>query len=562
MNIDRYFRLFLAGLALCLGLSAFNTNAFAANAFSGTFSGGNSGTWTIAIAPTGEITGISVDAAAVTYLVSGQLSNDLISATGTGTSPAGTITSIWSGAIDPLTNEVSGTWTATATAPDGTIVTSTGTFTGVAIAYHLTISKAGTGSGTVTINSNTSAGPASIFSSIPFTLTSHEVSGNCTLRPDQFFAGTLVPAIQGNNLYFTTLFGGAGTTLSVPGSNSFTYSFPETNGISTNNMQLTFDAQSYSITGSNNWTHTSGCMGYMTLSGFWANIASYVSGTSVTLTATPASDSTFAGWSGACTGTGSCTLSIDAAKGATATFNLVPFTVVTTGVTDGVITDPIATVTATIVVNAEDVGQTGSVFVTAMLPSSSIGMPLAMIGPYGPSRMALARAAADPLVLMQLTSSGWQPVVNGQLLPYSTGVLSAQLAAITLLNNADTASLGGAQFCVGYGSNVTEMNSAGRMQLIATVTGQSTTTASCILISSTRVFAYAEANYSGLFAGTSTAGQYQQYDYRLYSDSQNYLAVDTDGMVFILGPFTGYVITPVGQVESYRTYILDWEATQ
>jgi len=559
MNINRHFRLFWTGLALFLGLSAFNTNAFAANAYTGTFSGDNSGTWTMAIAPTGEITGISVDAASVAYSVSGQLSSDLISATGTGTSPAGTITSIWNGAIDPLTNEVSGTWTATAIAPDGTSVISSGTFTGVAISYHMTISKAGTGSGTVTVDSSSSAGPASIFSSIPFMLTSHEVSGSCAPNPDRVFTGTLVPAIQGNNLYFTTLFGGTGATLSVPGSNSFTYSVAENNGTSTNNMQLTFDAQSYSITGSNNWTHTSGCMGYMTISGFWANIASYFSGTTVTLSAIPASDSTFAGWSGACTGTGSCTLSIDAAKSATATFNLVPFTVVTTGVTDGVITDPIATVTASILVNTEDVGQTGSVFVTAMMPLSSAGMPLAMIGPYG---RAFAARAADPLVLMQLTSSGWQPVVNGQLLPYSTGVLSAQLAAITLLNNADTASLGGSQFCVGYGSNVTEMNSAGRMQLIATVPGQSTATASCILISNARVFAYAEANYSSIFTGSATAGEYQQYDYRLYPDSLNYLAVDTSGMVFILGPFTGNVITPVGQVESYRTYILDWEAAQ
>jgi endonuclease YncB( thermonuclease family) len=48
---------------------------------------------------------------------------------------------------------------------------------------------------------------------------------------------------------------------------------------------------------------------------------SYASGTSVTLTATPASGSTFAGWSGACSGTGSCTVTIDAAKSVIATFN-------------------------------------------------------------------------------------------------------------------------------------------------------------------------------------------------------------------------------------------------
>jgi len=46
----------------------------------------------------------------------------------------------------------------------------------------------------------------------------------------------------------------------------------------------------------------------------------YTSGTSVTLTATPNAGSTFTGWTGACTGTGICTVTMDAAKSATATF--------------------------------------------------------------------------------------------------------------------------------------------------------------------------------------------------------------------------------------------------
>jgi aryl-phospho-beta-D-glucosidase BglC (GH1 family) len=49
--------------------------------------------------------------------------------------------------------------------------------------------------------------------------------------------------------------------------------------------------------------------------------AGYSSGTAVTLTASPASGSTFAGWSGACSGTGSCTVSMSAARSVTATFN-------------------------------------------------------------------------------------------------------------------------------------------------------------------------------------------------------------------------------------------------
>ncbi|MGI8822026.1 MAG: InlB B-repeat-containing protein, partial [Acidimicrobiia bacterium] len=47
---------------------------------------------------------------------------------------------------------------------------------------------------------------------------------------------------------------------------------------------------------------------------------SYASGTSVTLTANVKGGSTFTGWSGACTGTGSCVVSMTAATTVTATF--------------------------------------------------------------------------------------------------------------------------------------------------------------------------------------------------------------------------------------------------
>ncbi len=51
-------------------------------------------------------------------------------------------------------------------------------------------------------------------------------------------------------------------------------------------------------------------------------IEAYPSGTSVTLVAVPSSDSIFTGWSGACSGTGVCTISITAAQSLTATFTL------------------------------------------------------------------------------------------------------------------------------------------------------------------------------------------------------------------------------------------------
>ena len=80
--------------------------------------------------------------------------------------------------------------------------------------------------------------------------------------------------------------------------------------------------------------------------------ANFNSGKVVTLTATAAAGSTFAGWSGACSGTGTCSVTMSAAKAVTATFNsssspavtLTPtslnFGAVATGVTS-----PIKTVT-------------------------------------------------------------------------------------------------------------------------------------------------------------------------------------------------------------------------
>jgi len=48
---------------------------------------------------------------------------------------------------------------------------------------------------------------------------------------------------------------------------------------------------------------------------------SYASGTSVTLTATPATGYSFSGWGGACSGTGSCNVSMTMARSVTANFS-------------------------------------------------------------------------------------------------------------------------------------------------------------------------------------------------------------------------------------------------
>jgi hypothetical protein len=60
---------------------------------------------------------------------------------------------------------------------------------------------------------------------------------------------------------------------------------------------------------------------------------SYDYGSSVTLTVAPATGSTFTGWSGACTGSGTCQVTTNAAAAITANFSLIPemLTVATTG---------------------------------------------------------------------------------------------------------------------------------------------------------------------------------------------------------------------------------------
>jgi beta-glucanase (GH16 family) len=60
-----------------------------------------------------------------------------------------------------------------------------------------------------------------------------------------------------------------------------------------------------------------------------SSYGTYASGTIVTLSETPDSDSSFLGWSGACSGTGLCSVTMSSAETVTATFNLLTSSIYT-----------------------------------------------------------------------------------------------------------------------------------------------------------------------------------------------------------------------------------------
>jgi hypothetical protein len=166
---------------------------------------------------------------------------------------------------------------------------------GTVSTFPLTVVKGGTGAGTVTST------PAGI-----------DCGGTCSASYAAATSVTLSAAAASGSTFDGWSGAGCGgtSTCVVPMSTAQTVNATFTSQVTTYTATVTKAG-----TGSGTVTSTpSGISCGSTCS------APFQSGTSVTLTATPAAGSTFAGWSNGCTGTATCILSMTLARSATATF--------------------------------------------------------------------------------------------------------------------------------------------------------------------------------------------------------------------------------------------------
>jgi pectate lyase len=186
--------------------------------------------------------------------------------------------------------------TSTNVAPTLTSLTVNGGGGGTT-SYALSVSKSGTGSGTVT------SSPSGI--SCGSTCSANYASGTTVTLSASAASGSTFAGWSGACT-------GTGTcTASMTAARSVTATFNASSGGTTYVLSV-------SKSGSGSGTVTSNPSGISCGS---TCSASYASGTTVTLSASAASGSTFGGWSGACTGTSTCTASMTAARSITATFN-------------------------------------------------------------------------------------------------------------------------------------------------------------------------------------------------------------------------------------------------
>lgn len=81
-------------------------------------------------------------------------------------------------------------------------------------------------------------------------------------------------------------------------------------------------------------------------------------------------------------------------------------------------------------------------------------------------------------------------------------------------------------------------------------------------ITNAQLFAWAAASYPQYFSGVPVSAQFPPYDIRFYPGSQTFLAADTSGNVYILGPATGNALVNIGAMSSFAAVVTSWLTTQ
>jgi hypothetical protein len=158
-------------------------------------------------------------------------------------------------------------------------------------------------------------------------------------------------------------------------------------------------------------------------------VANFTSGTSVTLNESPAAGSTFAGWTGACSGSGACSISMSAAESITASFQ----------------SKTITTTTTLAVSSAQANAGSGVTFTATVSPTS---------GNTAPTGSVTFNNGATPLGVVQL-SSGTAALTTSSLTAGSYSVTAAYSGDTNSAGSSSTAvSLMVVDFTVASQSNL------------------------------------------------------------------------------------------------------------
>ncbi len=161
--------------------------------------------------------------------------------------------------------------------------------------YTLTVAKDGTGTGTVT------SSPSGI-----------NCGATCSAAYTYGTDVTLTPSPDAGSSF-------SGWAGACTGAGACVVSMT-----SAKSVTATFNLANYSLTATVNGSGSGNVTGGgMSCPGVCS--ANHTYGSAVQLSANPASGSTFAGWSDACSGTGGCTVYMSTNKSVTATFSLIPF---------------------------------------------------------------------------------------------------------------------------------------------------------------------------------------------------------------------------------------------